>query len=59
MLSIPINVFPRGFLVDSTSLVVDPPHSFIITIIIFLMLSPSFLMHQCGGADSVWSYWLS
>ena len=50
MLSILINVFPRGFLVDSTSLVVDPPDSFISKIIIvtittiFFMLSPSSLI---------------
>ena len=52
MLSIPINVFPRGFLVDSTSLVVDPPHSFITTIIIFVMLSPSSLIDYLVSVNS-------
>ena len=58
MLSIPINVFPRGFLVDSTSLVVDPPDSFISKIIIitittiFFMLSPSSLIDPPVSVNS-------
>ena len=37
---------------DSTSLVVDPPHSFIITIIIFFMLSPSSLIDYLVSVNS-------